>query len=265
MFQVFSDEDEEVDKEIEARIFSIDFELRSYKELEELQYQGKADQVWKIVKKHLGNDRLVKYIHAYRQVQTKLNNAFTAIEENDLTKLKSMLDVELIQSRDPKVFSDEDEEVDKEIEARIFSIDFELRSYKELEELQYQGKADQVWKIVKKHLGNDRLVKYIHAYRQVQRHEIVEYIAQSFPKYLNIVDHVGRSAAHYAASAKNAIYDTLFDAGADVNFPDKDGYTASRYRNNPEHIVRPISNASGLTSSPIMMKRISMDDPSFDQ
>ena len=69
---MFSDEDEEVDKEIEARIFSIDFDLRGYKELEELQFQGKSDQVWKIVKKHLGNDRLVKYIHAYRQVQVNV-------------------------------------------------------------------------------------------------------------------------------------------------------------------------------------------------
>lgn len=75
---MFSDEDEEVDKEIEARLFSIDFDKGEYKELEELQYQGKDEQIWTIVKKHLGNDRLVKYICDYRKIQVNKASGFNA-------------------------------------------------------------------------------------------------------------------------------------------------------------------------------------------
>uniref|UniRef100_A0A7E4V913 ANK_REP_REGION domain-containing protein n=1 Tax=Panagrellus redivivus TaxID=6233 RepID=A0A7E4V913_PANRE len=211
MFQVFSEDDEEVDKEIEAQIFSIDFEQREFKELEELQFHGKSEQIWSVVKKHLGNDRLVKYIYAYKQVQTKLATAFCAIDDNDLPKLKSLLDMELVQARD----------------ARGLTV--------------------------------------LHMAVLKERHEIVEYIAHAFPKYLNIKDFAGRSAAHYASSQKNAIYDTLMDAGADVSFPDKDGYTAQRYRNNPGHQVRPVTDMTTEVTSPIMMKTLSFDDTSLDQ
>lgn len=56
----------------------------------------------KVVKKHLGNEKLIRYMYSYRQVQNKLNSAVLAIQENDLKKLKSLLDLELVQTRDNK-------------------------------------------------------------------------------------------------------------------------------------------------------------------
>uniref|UniRef100_A0AC34QFB3 Uncharacterized protein n=1 Tax=Panagrolaimus sp. JU765 TaxID=591449 RepID=A0AC34QFB3_9BILA len=211
MFQVFSDEDEEIDREIEARIFSIDFDKKEYRDLEELQFEGKGEQIWAVVKKHLGNDRLVKYIHGYRQIQAKLHEANQLIEENDIEKLKAILDSELVQARD------------------------------------------------------SRGLTVLHHAVLKEKHEAVEYIAHAFPKYLNIVDQAGRAPVHYAAIQKNAIYDTLVDAGADNGFADKDGYTAQRYRNNPSHDLTPVSTAGNASASPIFMRRLSLDDSMFDQ
>lgn len=52
------------------------------------------------MKKHLGNEKLIRYVYAYRQIQNKLNAAIQAINENDLKKLRSLLDLELVQTRD---------------------------------------------------------------------------------------------------------------------------------------------------------------------
>uniref|UniRef100_A0A914CE44 Uncharacterized protein n=1 Tax=Acrobeloides nanus TaxID=290746 RepID=A0A914CE44_9BILA len=99
---MLTDDDEKVDPEVEQRILKINFERKEYREIEELQFEGKNDQIWKVVKKHLGNEDLIKYIYAYRQLQNRLHSAFLSVEENDWTKLKSLLDVELIQARDPR-------------------------------------------------------------------------------------------------------------------------------------------------------------------
>lgn len=53
-----------------------------------------------MVKKHLGDEKLVKYIYSYRQAQNRLKSAFSAVEENDLRRLKSVLDEETVQVRD---------------------------------------------------------------------------------------------------------------------------------------------------------------------
>jgi ankyrin repeat protein len=54
-----------------------------------------------------------------------------------------------------------------------------------------------------------------------ERHEIVEHIVKTYSKSMDITDHQGRSAAHYAAVQPNAIYDTLLEHGANIHFPDK--------------------------------------------
>jgi hypothetical protein len=56
----------------------------------------------KVIKKHLGNEKLIRYMYAYRQIQNKLTAAVRAIDENDLKKLRSLLDLELVQTRDIK-------------------------------------------------------------------------------------------------------------------------------------------------------------------
>uniref|UniRef100_A0A914GVW4 Uncharacterized protein n=1 Tax=Globodera rostochiensis TaxID=31243 RepID=A0A914GVW4_GLORO len=159
------------------------------------------------------------------------------------------------------------DEVDSEVENRVLNIDFCRKQYRELEQLQFEGLTGEVWRVVKKHLGNDLLVKYIYAYRQAsepfgvgeivqardarglaplhiavlkERHQMVEFVAQTFSDFINIADHLGRTAAHYAAPQQNAIYDTLADLGADTQIADKNGFTAARYRQHPEQMVKPL-------------------------
>jgi F0F1-type ATP synthase delta subunit len=120
-------------------------------------------------------------VYAYRQVQNKLNAAIQAINENDLRKLRSLLDLELVQTRDVK------------------------------------GKFSALLSANLTPLG----LTVLHLAVLKERHEIVEHITKTFPKCMDIVDHQGRSAAHYAAVQQNAIFDSLVDAGANVHFPDK--------------------------------------------
>jgi hypothetical protein len=58
-----------VDSDVEQRILAINFDEKLYRELEQLQFEGKQDEIWKVVKKHLGNDKLIRYVYSYRQVQ----------------------------------------------------------------------------------------------------------------------------------------------------------------------------------------------------
>lgn len=44
-----SDEDEQVDSDIEQKILAINFDEKLYRELEELQFEGKNDEIWKVV------------------------------------------------------------------------------------------------------------------------------------------------------------------------------------------------------------------------
>ncbi|CAD5214744.1 unnamed protein product [Bursaphelenchus okinawaensis] len=199
------EEEENVDDAVEQRILAVNFDQKLYRELEDLQFEGKNEEIWKVVKKHLGNEKLIRYVYSYRQVQNRLVVAIQAVNENDLKKLKSTLDSELIQLRDNR------------------------------------GLTILHWAVLK------------------ERHEIVEYIAKTFPKQLDITDQQGRSAAHYAAVQQNAIYDTLVDGGANVYFVDKRGFTASRYRTNPDMNLRPASPQLSQFNS-LAHKHPSLDD-----
>lgn len=46
-----SDDDEQVDQDIEQKILAINFDEKLYRELEELQFEGKNDEIWKVVSK----------------------------------------------------------------------------------------------------------------------------------------------------------------------------------------------------------------------
>uniref|UniRef100_A0A0K0F5M1 ANK_REP_REGION domain-containing protein n=1 Tax=Strongyloides venezuelensis TaxID=75913 RepID=A0A0K0F5M1_STRVS len=98
--EIIEDDKETINPEIEQRVLSINFNKRQYRVLENINHEGKSDQIWKIVKKHINNENLIKYIHNYRLVQNRLNNAIKAIEDNDIRKIRSMVDEELVQARD---------------------------------------------------------------------------------------------------------------------------------------------------------------------
>uniref|UniRef100_A0A183V356 ANK_REP_REGION domain-containing protein n=1 Tax=Toxocara canis TaxID=6265 RepID=A0A183V356_TOXCA len=181
------DEDEEnIDTDVEERILNLNFESTSFNELENIQIEGKSDQIWR----------------------NRLNSAIIAVEENDIRKLKNLVNTELILSRDSRGLS------------------------------------------------------LLHIAVCKERHEIVEYLATEFPNSVDITDEVGRSPVHYAATQQNAIYDTLVEFGADPTRPDNDGWTAARYRSYPDRFVRPVSQLTHI--SPPIISRLSLDENIFD-
>ncbi|KAM3724073.1 Acyl-CoA-binding domain-containing protein [Dirofilaria immitis] len=183
----------------------------------------------------------------------------------------------------PSMATDEAETNLKDLEYRIMNLDFNARKFTELENLQITGRLKEVGRIVGKYLNNESLTQYITRFqkqqnrlsaameaieenklkklrnlvdndlveaRDAKRHEIVEYLATAFPNSIDILDVNGRAAIHYAATQKNAIYDTLIDCGANGLLADKIGITAAQYREDPNAIL----------PSPLLS---SIDDPSF--
>ncbi|TKR64477.1 hypothetical protein L596_025002 [Steinernema carpocapsae] len=205
---MLSEEDSDIDVTIEERILALNFEQKDYKVLEQIQIEGRGDQIWKLVKRHVHNEKLTKYLNTFRQIQNRLTQAFSSIDDNDIKKLRSLLDDDLAHARD----------------ARGFAV--------------------------------------IHLAVLRERHEMVEMIANGYPKYIDITDENGRAAIHYAAAQQNAIYDTLVDAGASPNVADKDGFTAVRYRNSPDRLHRPQSSLTSVSS--LMLRRLSLDESLYD-
>ncbi|VDK19395.1 unnamed protein product [Anisakis simplex] len=80
----------------------IDFKKDDFKELEEIQVDGKGEQICRILKQHIENKDLVNYIDRFRTAQRRLDTAIIAIEENDLNKLKNIIDPQLVLMRDPR-------------------------------------------------------------------------------------------------------------------------------------------------------------------
>ncbi|CAG9538986.1 unnamed protein product [Cercopithifilaria johnstoni] len=177
------------------------------------------------------------------------------------------------------------------------NLDFDAKKFTGLEDLQITGRLQEVGRIVGKHLDNERLMQYITRFRKQQnrlnaamiaiernqlkklrnlvdslnlihvavcneRHEIVEYLASVFPKSIDILDVNGRAAIHYAATQKNAIYDTLIDCGADSSLADKIGITAAQYRDNID-ITIPSPLITSKTSD-MVFKRYSLTENLYD-
>uniref|UniRef100_A0A8R1ETX2 ANK_REP_REGION domain-containing protein n=1 Tax=Caenorhabditis japonica TaxID=281687 RepID=A0A8R1ETX2_CAEJA len=192
--------------------------------------------------------------------------------------------------------------IEPDVLSRIEKIDVKNRDYTVLEQLQIEGKGDQIWRAAKK--TNARLARHFQEFRQLQnrlasaidavekdekkkliqsvdeevmatrdcrgmrllqiavlreKHELVEYLAITFPNQVDLTDTLGRTALHYAASQQNAIYDSLVDLGARKDIADQDGITAEEYRQNPMRLVRPSSAVSS-----VMLRSMSTDDEFFD-
>ncbi|VIO90375.1 Uncharacterized protein BM_BM11608 [Brugia malayi] len=79
-------------EDLECCIMNLDFDAKKFTELEDLQITGKLQEVGHIVAKHLDNEHLMQYITRFRKQQNRLNAAMAAIEENQLKKLKNLLD-----------------------------------------------------------------------------------------------------------------------------------------------------------------------------
>ncbi|CAJ0942117.1 unnamed protein product, partial [Mesorhabditis belari] len=98
---VMGEYDEDADTEI--RVLGIDTSDRSYfTVLEELQIEGKAEQIWRTVKKNVANEKLVRFVNDFRNLQMRLNSAIEAIEKNDERRLRQLVDENLVGARDTR-------------------------------------------------------------------------------------------------------------------------------------------------------------------
>ncbi|VDM92708.1 unnamed protein product, partial [Onchocerca ochengi] len=168
-----------------------------------------------------------------------------------------------------------DETKFKDLEYRILNLDFDARKFTELENLQIIGRLQEVGRIVSKHLDNESLMKYITRFQKQQNRlkSAMEAIEKNQSKKLrNLVDNDlieardarhGRAAIHYAATQKNAIYDTLIDCGANGLLADKIGITAVQYREDPNAVVpSPLLSSTGDDN--LTFKHYSLDENIYD-
>ncbi|VDL76467.1 unnamed protein product [Nippostrongylus brasiliensis] len=188
---------------------------------------------------------------------------------------------------------------DGSITSRILALDFNSHDFQLFEQLQIEGKTDEIWAAVRRNPGNEELAKYMRLsaaieavernnmkrLRQVidddvvrardprgmrllhvavlkERHEMVELIVSEFPQAIDLTDQSGRTAIHYAAAQPNAIYDTLIDLGADPNIADAVSHSKlipEAFRRSPDRLRRTASAASSL-----MLRSMSPDDEFYD-
>uniref|UniRef100_A0A0R3RJ66 ANK_REP_REGION domain-containing protein n=1 Tax=Elaeophora elaphi TaxID=1147741 RepID=A0A0R3RJ66_9BILA len=89
-------------EDLEYRLMNLDFDAKKFPELEDLQITGRLQEVGRIVGKHLDNEHLMQYITRFRKQQNRLNAAMAAIEENNLKKLRNLVDRDLVEARNSR-------------------------------------------------------------------------------------------------------------------------------------------------------------------
>ncbi|PAV76297.1 hypothetical protein WR25_16953 isoform C [Diploscapter pachys] len=93
---------EGIESSVAEILEQIDYNGNDFTALEELQIEGKADQIWRFVKKNLENEQLGRFVNEFRNLQIRLNSAIDAIEKNDDKTLKKIVDEDLVKTRDTR-------------------------------------------------------------------------------------------------------------------------------------------------------------------
>ncbi|CAD6188139.1 unnamed protein product [Caenorhabditis auriculariae] len=93
---------EGIEPSVLERIQGININERDFSVLEEIQMEGKADQIWRVVKKNIGNSELARHVNEFRQIQMRLNSAIDAIEKNDDVRLRQLADDDVMNTRDTR-------------------------------------------------------------------------------------------------------------------------------------------------------------------
>ncbi|EFP09410.1 hypothetical protein CRE_25144 [Caenorhabditis remanei] len=89
---------EGLEPDVLSRIQNIDIKNRDYTVLEQLQIEGKGDQIWRAAKR--SSERLSRHVQEFRQLQNRLGAAIDAIEKDDRKKLDQTVDEDVMKTRD---------------------------------------------------------------------------------------------------------------------------------------------------------------------
>ncbi|GMS90395.1 hypothetical protein PENTCL1PPCAC_12570, partial [Pristionchus entomophagus] len=93
----------DVDPSVLDRITSIDpFDRAHFSVLEDIQIEGKADQISRIIKRNVGNDRLLRFVSDFRSIQHRLVRAVECVERGDDKALGQIIDEDVVRARDPR-------------------------------------------------------------------------------------------------------------------------------------------------------------------
>ncbi|XGW18517.1 hypothetical protein V3C99_002825 [Haemonchus contortus] len=90
------------DGTVASRILQLNFNSNNFEVLEQIQMEGKSDQIWATMKQNQSDEALVKYLTEFRHLQQRLNTAMEAIEKNNIKQLRKLLDDDVVKARNSK-------------------------------------------------------------------------------------------------------------------------------------------------------------------
>ncbi|CAJ0598821.1 unnamed protein product [Cylicocyclus nassatus] len=92
----------DLDETIADRILNIDFNSENFDVLEQIQMEGKADQIWATARRNPSNEPLNRYIADFKSLQLRLSSAIDAVEKNNMKQLRQISDDDVVRARDPR-------------------------------------------------------------------------------------------------------------------------------------------------------------------
>uniref|UniRef100_A0A1I7T975 ANK_REP_REGION domain-containing protein n=1 Tax=Caenorhabditis tropicalis TaxID=1561998 RepID=A0A1I7T975_9PELO len=95
-----ADSPEGLEPDVLSRIQNIDIKNRDYTVLEQLQIEGKGDQIWRAAKR--SSERLSRHVQEFRQLQNRLAAAIDAIEKDEKKRIDQSVDEEVMATRDSR-------------------------------------------------------------------------------------------------------------------------------------------------------------------
>ncbi|WKX99944.1 hypothetical protein Q1695_014649 [Nippostrongylus brasiliensis] len=90
------------DGSITSRILALDFNSHDFQLFEQLQIEGKTDEIWAAVRRNPGNEELAKYVAEFKNLQMRLSAAIEAVERNNMKRLRQVIDDDVVRARDPR-------------------------------------------------------------------------------------------------------------------------------------------------------------------
>ncbi|UMM24050.1 hypothetical protein L5515_004469 [Caenorhabditis briggsae] len=92
------DSPEGFEPDVLSRIQNSEIRNKDYTVLEQLQIEGKGDQIWRATKH--SNTQLSRHVQEFRQIQNRLSSAIEAIEQNEARRLDQLVDEDVMKTRD---------------------------------------------------------------------------------------------------------------------------------------------------------------------
>ncbi|KAK5982274.1 hypothetical protein GCK32_013387 [Trichostrongylus colubriformis] len=90
------------DHDVTNRILGLNFKSNDFEVLEQIQMEGKADQIWSTVKQNPDNEDLANYVAEFKNIQRRLSQAMEAVENNNMKRLRKVIDHDVVKARNAK-------------------------------------------------------------------------------------------------------------------------------------------------------------------